>query len=896
VAFVTLSKEQFEDILPGDYEEIELPNCKEHVYQIGTKNEDVNVRIYSTVDKHTNETRKIGADAIRIIFWGTNSDRPIGKSKKVLRVEGKTTIQERITSRINEFLETAHEQKDTVIPKDYLIAILSHNSVAWNSFAGSLLGGVLQYGSLTDKQTAYVIGETNPRGKATFETQCKNSDPNFYQKYLDNLTKEGEDNGDNKTIPENPEQQQEPTKARKKTSKLRKKIQANKGRTEKHEGDDQIFITSDGSDVDLIPTKNYTEWQYPFEKFNPVQSLSLPFKDQDCNMVISSTTSSGKTIAVEPMIDSTLAKGRKVLYTAPLKALCEERLDDWTKRFPDKEIAILTGDYVLSEKMKTVLNTADIIILTSEMVDSRSRKMETENNVFLKMTGLIIVDEAHLLTSENRGHATEVGLMRFTSINPYAKIVFLSATMPNVTELGEWQTILNGKPSTVIQCNWRPVPLSLHFEEHPTIVSSNGRPNYWGTQNAKRGMAVKIAMSKPDESFIVFVHDKNTGRDLITRFKKVGETAVFHNADVDKNNRKVIETKFRQRKQRILISTSTTAIGINLPARNVIIVGVHRGIQEVDELDIIQEIGRCGRMGLDDEGHAYVIVPQGTTAEWEYKINNPRPVNSVLNDHEVLAFHSLAEITNKVIRDEHSFMHWFDRSLAAKQKIVPFTEKDAKGLLTDLVDMEMISYKGKIPFVTGLGKVSSWLYYSPYDVYTWYDNFNKIYNNNLTMDDELLAWAIADIPQNNPGYIVKDMQETASNWQWRLRNRGVTASDSILSVIAMHEKLTDRDEVGGVVSILKRNIVFDIDRTIQALSLIDGLHAKWNQEGLWQTLSSRIKYSIPEEMVGLVSIPGVGGVRAKQLWEQGVCSVEDVVKINVNKLYDPFQFYQKFSW
>jgi len=891
--FITLTKDQFEDILPHSYEEIEVKGCMERVYQIDTKNEDVAVRIYSTVDVKTNQTRKSGADAIRLVYWGVNSDRPIGKGKKILRVEGKTTIEERINTRIEEFLNDAYTQEDKIVPKDYLVAILSHKSVSWNSFGQSLLQGAEQYGSLTPAQLKWVVGTQNSKNRPlnknsdaqTFEQLVKENDPNFYQTYLDSLEEE-KDDGSNSELSEAPEKQLEPYEAGKKAVNLRKKAEEARKKAKNVGGDDQVFISSNGEDVSLIPTKNYVDHKYNFDYFNPVQSLALSYKDEDCNMIISANTSAGKTIAVEPMMDSALAKNQKVLYLAPLKALVSEKYEDWQIRFPDKQITILTGDYTLSEKMKAQLNTSDIIVLTSEMLDSRTRKMESENNIFLRMAGLILVDESHILTMAGRGSAMEVALMRFTKINPNARVVLMSATMPNVAELGSWLTVLNNKKSVVLYCNWRPVELQMHFREHPLLTSSKGYPDYWSTQNAKRSMAIDIAMEKKEESFLVFVHDKNTGRDIVSRFKKVGETAVFHSADLEKNKRKTLEDSFRSRKLRVMVSTSTTAFGLNLPARNVIIVGTHRGITDVDELEIIQECGRAGRYGIDDEGHVFMIVPCGTTDSWSHKIANPRPVNSVLQDHETLAFHVLAEITNETINNKRTLMQWFDRSLAAKQEIYPFTEVDAQGLLDDLEEMHMIEYSGVTPYVSGLGKVSAWFYLSPYDVHAWHSNFDKIYSSGMEMDDELLAWAIGSVPGNDPGYVIKAMQKTASEWQWRLRNRGVQCGDSILSVIALYEQLSNKEEVGGIVNVLKRNIIFDIDRTVQALSLIDGLYAKWNQEGLWKVLPTRIKYGVPAEMLELVSIPGIGGVRAKQLFEAGLQSIEDVVRADVATIAD----------
>ena len=90
----------------------------------------------------------------------------------------------------------------------------------------------------------------------------------------------------------------------------------------------------------------------------------------------------------------------------------------------------------------------------------------------------------------------------------------------------------------------------------------------------------------------------------------------------------------------------------------------------------------------DDPDDAY----QGHN--WYDNIQNPRPVDSVLCDTQVLAFHALAEITNKVITNKRTLMLWFERSLAFKQKKFPFDDPDAEALMEDLYNMEMIQYQG----------------------------------------------------------------------------------------------------------------------------------------------------------------------------------------------------------
>jgi replicative superfamily II helicase len=96
---------------------------------------------------------------------------------------------------------------------------------------------------------------------------------------------------------------------------------------------------------------------------------------------------------------------------------------------------------------------------------------------------------------------------------------------------------------------------------------------------------------------LIFCHDKNTGRQVLGMLKHEGIESFFHNADLELKERLEIEGKFADRENgiRVLVSTSTLAWGRTLPARNVIIVGVHRGLNDIDQLDVIQMAGRAGR-------------------------------------------------------------------------------------------------------------------------------------------------------------------------------------------------------------------------------------------------------------------------------------------------------------
>ena len=865
MAFVTLTKEQFEkEVLASNFRIIEDAKAKEVIYHVETTRDDVAVRIYSTVDIRTGQTRDKGTDAIRVVYWDLKNNRPIGKGKKILRVETKTTIQARIQARINEFIT---EVKDLeIIDFEYVKAILKFNN--WAGFAVSLLDQVNERGNLSDKQLAYVLGEKNPRGKQTFEAMAIKK--GF--KYEPEMEDENEQD------------------SRTGTEKA--------ARTEKAEGlgksepETSYQRPEEKKEVKLIPTSNFKEWEYPFEFFNPVQSQVFPLADTDNNMIIGANTSAGKTIAAELLMDKVLDKDKRVIYLSPLKALTQEKYDDWQVRFPNDEILIMTGDYTLTNKRKKELQAASIIVMTSEMMDSRSRKFKSEKNWWMKEVGLVIVDESHILSTE-RGHAVESGIMRFTYLNPDARILFLSATMPNVNELGAWLTALNNKKTDVVYSTWRPVELQKHFEPYPILTYSSGRQDYWAIQNAKRDIAVEVVLSKPDEKFLVFVHDKGTGRDIVKRLAKEGVEAEFHNADLKPQERLDIEKSFEIKGfgLRVIVSTSTLAWGRNLPARNVVIVGIHRGMTEVDQLDIIQMAGRAGRYGIDDEGHVFLIIPSGSENYWNDVFQNPRPVKSVLNDHNILAFHALAEIETGGIKTEQDLFAWYSRSLAARQKMA-FLPEEANALLADLEKMEMVLMNEAGHFkITGLGRVSAWMYFSPYDIYAWYSNFNRFWGKDrerpVELTDATLAWALGDAPCFD-AYVSKDLQDEASKWSWRLNSYGILITDkTVLSTLATYKCLKDEKEK-GLLGALVRGKKYDIKRISQALSMIDGFHADWKQEDVWQTLPMRIQYGIPAEMIGLVKIAGVGGVRAKKLWEIGMRDAKDVAdplnKPKLNKI------------
>ncbi|MEM2719160.1 MAG: DEAD/DEAH box helicase, partial [Candidatus Bathyarchaeia archaeon] len=172
------------------------------------------------------------------------------------------------------------------------------------------------------------------------------------------------------------------------------------------------------------------------------------------NLLLASPTASGKTLVAELCaLKHVLENNGKVLYLAPLKALANEKYEEFKKysviRKPDGgyvSVGISTGDFDSSDPW---LGKFDIIVTTNEKCDSLLRHRAP----WISEISLVIADEVHLLNDVERGPTLEVVLARLMQLNPNIQVLALSATVKNYDEIAEW---LGAKAITT---EWRPVKL-----------------------------------------------------------------------------------------------------------------------------------------------------------------------------------------------------------------------------------------------------------------------------------------------------------------------------------------------------------------------------------------------------------------------------------------------------
>lgn len=637
----------------------------------------------------------------------------------------------------------------------------------------------------------------------------------------------------------------------------------------------------------LVPTKDFPYANWPFKDFNPVQSRLLETYDKEANIAIAASTSAGKTVCAEMYMSYEVRKrGGKALYIGPLKALAKEKEQDWTGKkrphhFNDLATSICTGDYRITKSRVDELDASDLIVMTPEMLASRIRNHKSEKSRFLQEIGTAVIDESHLLTVPNRGDHIEIAMMKLSEINPNCRFVLLSATMPNVDEICGWTTKLTGRDTYYLESEYRPCPLNIHYECY-----YDGDDSYDGKEAAKVGAAAGIVEYYSQDKFLVFVHTKRTGQMMVKMLNRCGIEAEFHNADLGLEERIKLEDRFKEDKDfKVVVATPTLAWGVNLPARRVIIVGVHRGLERVENYNIRQEIGRAGRLGLDDQGDAYILVPESTKKETIAELRKVEPIRSTLlikeagRHNKVLAFHAVSEIFYRNITTQEGFHHWFERTLAHYQD-QDFDDAEIDNTISLLQQYKAVKVNEEGEYeCTPVGKIASLFYYSPFDVCDLRRNFHFLFESKKEENDFSVAMAMGNIDSFRWGVTNRNERQEMAGFQLmveRMYGKGVFSECAIKTGFAYYNMLLGKHNVTAFHA-LQAGLYADLDRTMEVMHAVNSMATVWDRKGFFDGLQVRLKYGVTSDLVELCSLPNIGQARAKKLKALGLKSAEDVM-------------------
>jgi superfamily II RNA helicase len=188
----------------------------------------------------------------------------------------------------------------------------------------------------------------------------------------------------------------------------------------------------------------------PF-KPDPFQLEALAALEYE-DVLVTAPTGSGKTWIAREEIRRLLAAGKRAWYTSPLKALTNSKYQEFSDEFGPQQVGILTGD----RKENPV---APLIIGTTEIY--RNQLFETMRSGGQVRADLVILDEAHYLADEDRGHVWEEAIILTP---PRVRLLLLSATIGNAEEFASWMEEIRGVRCGVVQRpGARPVPLRAAF-------------------------------------------------------------------------------------------------------------------------------------------------------------------------------------------------------------------------------------------------------------------------------------------------------------------------------------------------------------------------------------------------------------------------------------------------
>lgn len=298
-----------------------------------------------------------------------------------------------------------------------------------------------------------------------------------------------------------------------------------------------------------MPTSDFKYCFFPFEEWNPMQKLCLPFFCEDKNLVVSATVAAGKTAVAEAIMAYELSfTESKAVYVSPLKALSMEKFEEWRKHetFGEFRIVLIDGDHHVEQ---SEIEAAKLIIATVETMNICCRRRDN----WLKQVRVLVFDEAHLFDHKKRGACSEALMMELSQFNPACRLVCLSGTLSNASQLAMWLNTLNGKSSNFICSNWRPTKL------YKNVVIQN-------TLKEQIDYVKDKIKDHPDDKILIFVHSKKIGEILSSHLRKHHIRCGFFSSNLSRQQREELLSRFRSKygTLQILVATSSLSMGVSL--------------------------------------------------------------------------------------------------------------------------------------------------------------------------------------------------------------------------------------------------------------------------------------------------------------------------------------------
>jgi len=399
---------------------------------------------------------------------------------------------------------------------------------------------------------------------------------------------------------------------------------------------------------------------FPFE-LDPFQIDACHALENGKGVLVAAPTGAGKTIIGEFAVDLVINSGGKCFYTTPIKALSNQKFTELCAKYGESKIGLLTGDTSINSE-------AQIVIMTTEVL----RNMIYSNSKTIDELKYVVMDEVHYLADKFRGAVWEEILIHLSDA---VQIISLSATVSNAEEFGEWLQTVRGETEIIVSeirpvplyqhvlfgnrlldlfgenqklnpeltrlerdsyrqvCgNWRDKPKGPKPLMRSEVIEKLDREGLlpaitfiFSRNNCdaavRQCLAAGIKLTNTDERKIIrSVISKNmknlAEEDLVVlgyyEWADALERGIAaHHAGLLPAFKVTVEELFQQGLVKAVFATETLALGINMPARTVVLEKLSKwngeGHVAISPGEYTQLTGRAGRRGIDIEGNAVIL-------------------------------------------------------------------------------------------------------------------------------------------------------------------------------------------------------------------------------------------------------------------------------------------------
>ena len=262
------------------------------------------------------------------------------------------------------------------------------------------------------------------------------------------------------------------------------------------------------------PFENNDKYNLYFERFSnfklsDFQKWAIKAIVDGDNIMITAHTGSGKTLPAEFAIQYFVEQGKKVIYTAPIKALSNTKLCDLRNKYPHISFGIITGDITDNPE-------ADVLIMTTEVLPNTLINKKITNNSDVKIPlsfemdfdnelAAVVFDEVHYINDRERGGVWEQAILM---LPPHVQLIMLSATIDKPEVFANWVEI--EKQTQSIKLCYPPKQVYLAPTNHRVVPLTHylWLTTYRSTLKAVKGTELEVTIPKLSDKPVV-LKDKN---------------------------------------------------------------------------------------------------------------------------------------------------------------------------------------------------------------------------------------------------------------------------------------------------------------------------------------------------------------------------------------------------